>query len=349
MRKMTRRRIAELFAFALLALLMVPHNIAGTTTSVYKNGIDVSHDQNDTTINATGQDINWTRVRQEARVEFAFVKATDGQAGNMTDVNYDSKYRSNMENGHNAGLRMGPYHYAEPVLHINDSNDATVEASWFMDQAYPAGKNYQSYGLPPALDLENDFCQGLLSNHWTPKNITDWVLTWIHVVENRIHVAPVLYTSEVCFTTTYFDPNELQYGKSLTQYGIWVARYDTVEVHYPPPVLNDPYDNWNPDWGTRITDNMWGHWSYWQYSSQGNIAGISGNVDLDYANVANSTQPSPSPATSSSSSASSWTSIGTMVGLAVAGMVGTVAGGQVLRTVRSRQPRPRPAGILSAK
>ncbi len=327
---MTRRRIAILFAFALLALLMVPHNIAGTTTSVYKNGIDVSHIQNDTTINATGQDINWTRVR-EGGVEFAFVKATDGQAGNLPDVNYDSKYRFNMENGHNAGLRIGAYHYAEPVLHINDSNDATAEANWFVDQAYPAGKNYQSYGLPPVLDLENDFCQGLLSNHWTPRNITDWVLTWMHVVENRTHVAPVLYTSEVCFTTTYFDPNELQFGKSVTQYGVWVARYDSVEVHHPPPGLNDPYDNWNPDWGTRISDNMWRHWSFWQYSSQGSVSGITGDVDLDYVSVANWNQPTPSPASSS-------TSISTMVGLATVVAATTVAVGLVF----SRHPRRGP-------
>ena len=338
-RKMTRRWIVILSAFVLLALINVPHNIAATT-SVYRNGIDVSHDQNDATINATGQDINWTRVRQESRVDFSFVKATDGQAGNISDVNYDSKYRSNMENGHNAGLGIGAYHYAEPLLHINDSNDAAAEANWFVDYAYPVGKNYLSYGLPPVLDLENDFCQGLITNHWTPKNITDWVLTWMHVVENKTRVAPVLYTSEVCFTTTYFDPNEVLYGKSVTQYGMWVARYDTVEVHNPPPVLNDPYQNWNPNWGTRITDNMWGHWSYWQYSSQGIIAGISGNVDLDYASVANSTQPlprpAPGPASSSSSSAPSGTSISTLVGLALVGMIATIAGGRVLRGFRSR-------------
>ncbi len=341
MRKMTRRRFALLFVFMLLALFLVPYNVAGNTSPVYMNGIDVSHYQNDATINATGQDINWTRVHQEGKIEFAFVKATDGQPGNMPEVNYDSSYRSNTENGHNAGLRMGAYHYAEPVLHMNDSNDAVAEANWFLDQAYPVGKDYLSYGLPPALDLENDFCLGLISNHWTPKNVTDWVLTWMHVVEARTHVAPVLYTSEVCFTTTYFDPFEAPYDKRVTQYGVWVARYDSVEVQHPPSAINDPYENWNPDWGTRITDNMWGHWGYWQYSSRGIIAGISGNVDLDYVSQASWNQPSPGP-TPSPSPASSSTSIGTLVGLAIAGAVATVVGGLGLSYARSLQPRRRP-------
>lgn len=330
MRKTTRHRIAIFVAFTVLVLLTVPHGIARSASSAYRNGVDVSHVQNDATINATGHDINWGSVRL-GEVDFAYVKATDGQAGNVSDVNYDSKYLSNMENGHRAGLRMGAYHYAEPVLHINDSNDAAAEANWFVDYAYPSGKDYLSYGIPPALDLENDFCQELLSNHWTQRNITDWVLNWMHVVENRTHTAPVLYTSEVCFTTTYFDSNEILFGKSVTQYDVWVARYDSVEVQHPPPSLNDPYQNWNPDWGTRISDNMWGHWSFWQYSSQGSSSGISGNVDLDYVSMANWNQASTGPILS-------WTSTDTMIGLAVGGMTATIAMGQMIRRTRFPQP-----------
>jgi GH25 family lysozyme M1 (1,4-beta-N-acetylmuramidase) len=50
-------------------------------------------------------------------------------------------------------------------------------------------------------------------------------------------------------------------GSVLSQYAIWVANYG---VDYP---------------------SFSGDWGIWQYSSEGSVSGISGNVDMDYAQI----------------------------------------------------------------
>jgi len=161
------------------------------------------------------------------------------------DTSYvDSQFDTNMRNGHAAGLYMGAYHFARPNAPIQD--DAIAEADFFVNQISP----YLTSGyLVPALDLEvgSDLGWGAL---------TDWANTFLNRVYQRTGVKPIIYTS------AYYARN---LEPSITQWDLWIAHWT-----YDP--------NANPSTG------VWSTWAFWQYSDQGSVPGISGNVDLDVFN-----------------------------------------------------------------
>jgi len=157
----------------------------------------------------------------------------------------DDYFDTNMQNGHAAGLYMGAYHFARPNSPIQD--DAIAEADHFVDTIMPYIR--EGY-LVPALDLEeND--EGL---SWS--ELTDWANTFCSRVYERTGVRPVIYTS--AYWASNLDP-------SITQWDLWIAHWT--------------YDSsGEPDTG------VWPTWAFWQYSDQGSVPGISGNVDLDVFN-----------------------------------------------------------------
>lgn len=55
----------------------------------------------------------------------------------------------------------------------------------------------------------------------------------------------------------------------------WFTNYIDVNS-----LINKGYKIWLAQWNNQITANF--KVDYWQYTSKGNIKGISGNVDLDY-------------------------------------------------------------------
>jgi len=194
-------------------------------------GIDVSHHQGN---------IDWSLVYNAGKV-FAFVKATEGYTYN------DPMFVTNMENGTQAGVWMGAYHFARP-----DNNSATDEAHHFVQIA----GNYIGPGyLPPVLDLEDPPGTDL-QTLYTSHELTQWVRTWLETVEQLTGVEPIIYTNGRY--TQYLET-------SLTTYKLWIAE---------PDGNTDPPDNLN----------HWSDWAFKQYSWTGNVPGISGDVDLDVFN-----------------------------------------------------------------
>jgi len=193
-------------------------------------GIDVSHHQGD---------INWTLVANDGKT-FAFVKATEGYTYD------DPKFQTYMNEGTNAGVVMGAYHFARP-----DNNSATNEANHFVSVAH----NYIGAGfLPPVLDLEDPNSNTHLDQLFTPTQLTNWVQTWMSRVEALTGVKPIIYLN-----SNY--ANFLQ--SSLNNYPLWIAKPGTSPTSPPNNIGN------------------WNDWAYKQYSWTGNVNGISGNVDLD--------------------------------------------------------------------
>ncbi len=205
--------------------------VTGHVWGQQPQGIDVSHHQGT---------IDWNLVYQSGKV-FAFVKATEGYTYN------DPQFVTNMVNGTNAGVLMGAYHFARP-----DNNSAVDEAHHFLQVA----GNYIGQGyLPPVLDLE-DPPGGDLQNLYTSTELTNWVQTWLQVVEDSTGVEPIIYTNGRY--TNYLQ-------SSLNHYRLWIAE---------------------PDGNTNPPDNL-GHWTTWsfkQYSWTGSVNGISGDVDLNVFN-----------------------------------------------------------------
>ena len=96
--------------------------------------------------------VNWTSMKNDG-VAFGFVKATEG-------VNFiDNRFTQNMDNARNAGVPIGPYHYARPDSAVGTladpvKQDAINEANDFVDAIEPYYTDYPGEYLRPVLDVE---------------------------------------------------------------------------------------------------------------------------------------------------------------------------------------------------
>lgn len=189
-----------------------------------KYGIDASHWQ--------GQ-IDWNAVSKDG-ISFAFCKATEGSESGTAFI--DNELRNNAINGHAAGVDIGAYHYARFV----SENDAIAEAKWFV-------KNIKDLPLtlPPALDLEKNFCG---SN----SEMNKAARAFMEYVEKELG-ACILYS----FGNFYKDNVDKELIKD---FAYWHARYASTPVNAE---LNDLFA--------------------WQYSESGKVKGISGPVDRNQA------------------------------------------------------------------
>jgi len=176
-----------------------------------------------------------------AGYRFAFVKATGGVS--FTDPNFTA----NMEQAGQAGLIVGAYHFAYP-----EYNDAVSEAQHFLSVA----GNYMRTGyLRPILDLEDDPKENSYPYRMGKDNLTNWIHTWMNTVKSETGIEPFIYTGWYARMGDYLDA-------SIAQYDLWIADWT-----YDPTI--------SPDTG------IWDSWDFWQYSNNGSVPGIAGDVDLD--------------------------------------------------------------------
>ena len=206
-------------------------------TSEFVDGLDVSHWQGT---------IDWPRVA-EAGYVFTFAKGTEGVG--WTDV----KFHENMNNGQDAGVMMGVYHFARPDL----GNKAADEANHFLDVV---GDYLKSGYLRPVLDLEVGASLGktVLSN---------WVIEWMETVENRTGISPLIYV----------NPSYIRYylTEAVTEYDLWIAHWTCK----PEPSYYYP------------NTGQWRDWAFWQYygpggcgGNYGYVPGINAHIDLNIFN-----------------------------------------------------------------
>jgi GH25 family lysozyme M1 (1,4-beta-N-acetylmuramidase) len=195
--------------------------------------------------------INWTSVKG-AGISFAWAQATRGAY--LTNVNFVA----NMVNGKAAGVLMGAYHYAFPA-----TNSPSVEADYFWNLAGPYIKA-DGKTLMPMLDMET--FTGIVG----ATSYSDWANQWYNLVLTKAAVAgvtikPVMYSS----ACSYCNMNS-----SSSIFGSWVANYSGADPQTGTP------------WSACSSCNLWGSgfWNFWQYSSSGSVAGITGAVDRDVFN-----------------------------------------------------------------
>jgi GH25 family lysozyme M1 (1,4-beta-N-acetylmuramidase) len=197
-----------------------------TTTSSYREGIDISHWQGT---------INWTQVAAAGK-SFAIAKATEG-------VGYkDPTYGTNKAGAMSNGLKFGAYHFARP------ENDPIREADWFVDNS-----DYEHGMLIPTLDLERTGGRG-------PNGLTNWTKAWLQRVDERLGVKPMIYMSPYFWRTNL---NDTRWFADNGYEVLWIAHW---HVATPQP----PAENWGGK-----------GWTFWQYTSDGRVPGISGRVDLN--------------------------------------------------------------------
>ncbi len=234
-------------ALALFSLLLLAPASAGAASRL-PVGIDVSR------FNGV---INWEKVAGDG-VEFAFIQASRGNGSDCTvepdrcgrDRHYDTNYRR----ARRAGIRVGAYHraFAEGDTAAQARADARHEAEVFIREVGSVRRG----NLLPVLDVEQPY-RGLSSYR-----LRTWIHAWVAKVERRLGPKPMIYSS-----VHGWGPTRDRGGFALAGHPLWVANWG---VPYPAV----PAGNW----GGR-------GWSVWQFTSEGHVNGVAGNVDKDRLGV----------------------------------------------------------------
>ncbi|MFT3698831.1 MAG: GH25 family lysozyme [Kofleriaceae bacterium] len=112
------------------------------------------------------------------------------------------------------------------------------------------GNTYTPGDLPPVLDVEDT---GGLS----PATVAARIRTWVDYVKGKLGVDPIIYTGK------YFWRDQVGGPTSFSNNALWIAQYTSLCPDLPAP---------------------WTTWTFWQNTSTGTVAGISGQTDLDQFN-----------------------------------------------------------------
>ncbi len=188
-------------------------------------GIDISHYQGD---------IDWEALRnamiQKAPIRFVIIKATEGAS--IVDENFED----NFYNAREYGFIRGAYHF------YSIKSDAKAQAYFFLDKV-----KLEDGDLPPVLDVEHK------PNEQSTEDFQKDVLTWLHIIEDRYHVKPIIYTYYK-FKQKYLSDNRFD------DYPYWIAHYYVEKMEYK------------------------GEWKFWQHTDAGKLPGIKGYVDFNIYN-----------------------------------------------------------------
>ena len=189
------------------------------------HGIDISHYQGK---------IDWEQLKNAmikgCPVRFVIIKSTEGSS------QLDENFRENFNQVRDFGFIRGVYHF------WSNKSTAREQAYYFLDQVHLTDGD-----LPPVLDIEHKPAD---------KSVEDFqrdVLTWLHIVEDKYHAKPIIYT--------YYKFKEQYLSAPVFEdYPYWIAHYYVNKVQYK------------------------GKWKFWQHTDVGKLPGIKGYVDFNIYN-----------------------------------------------------------------
>ena len=185
-------------------------------------GIDISHYQGH---------IDWELLRnamiEKCPVRFVLIKATEGSG------RIDPMFKENFSQALDYGFIRGAYHF------WSNKSSARDQAYFFLRTV-----RLKDGDLPPVLDIEHKPADVSVEDFQRD------VLTWLHIVEDRYHVKPIIYTYYK-FKTNYLN------APVFDDYPYWIAHYYVDKVEYS------------------------GKWKFWQHTDAGRLPGIKGYVDFN--------------------------------------------------------------------
>lgn len=156
----------------------------------------------------------------------------------------DSKAQYNATQANLLGVPIGAYHFA--TLNNNDVvSDSEQEANYFLKSL----NDLPNMTLPLALDIETN------KNNLPPDKVVLWAKTFINVLKESGKTNIALYSGLSFFNSEHFVKEDFPGIK------IWLAEYNKGVN----PVLPKGFDS------------IW----MWQFSCEGKINGINGNVDVN--------------------------------------------------------------------
>lgn len=198
--------------------------------------------------------LDFDRIRAQG-FEYAIIKLSDG-ATREADQIAKRWWRVDRPAAELAGFLVGGYHYAYPrgANPVERRLDA-------ISQARQAARTYGKW-RPGRLPLVLDFEVIPAVERWTPRDLTDWALTFLQEAEKRIGRPPMIY-SYANFFLKHMEP-DLQFAR----YPLWIAHYG---VHLREPASIVPW-------------SLFDGYAIWQFSSSGRTPGTHRNIgDLNHS------------------------------------------------------------------
>jgi lysozyme len=247
--KIYRQSLHELAVICIVMILFFATQASGIA---YIQGIDVYHGDGA---------VDW-KIAKKAGIEFAFVKATEGE--NFVDKRFDT----NMKGATAAGILIGPYHFCRidnnkaGVKFANydgsafkpgsdPHDDATSEAQAFLKVILP----YYREGryLPPVADVEGlpKFGDKALEKTF----ISNWMQVFSDSIEHEMGIRPIIYTSTSGANSRYTPA-------IAASHELWLAHWKKLGTSSPPTSADTPH--WKP-------------WLFWQWSATGTVEGVPGS------------------------------------------------------------------------
>lgn len=209
-------------------------------------GIDVSHHNGK---------INWNIVAsaEEPKIEFAFIKATEGESFTSP------AFIENWQGISATKLGKGAYHFYRTT---KEPQKQAAHFSQTLEQ-----NQFDKLKDCYALDIETN------DKKLNEAEFAEDLGLFIKYMKNDGFITkPYIYT-----TSSFWNQNLGLAGEDLlANSNLWIARWykNTGTV---PPDKNDP-----GDLPLQATD-----WHIWQFTSKGSIAGINTEVDIDVAHYTN--------------------------------------------------------------
>ena len=207
-----------------------------------------------------GSSISWAGVAGSER--FVAVKATEG------NYYFDPDYKADVTEAAAAGLYVMPYVFANPygwngsnANSGNGSGEVQADYAWNQEISKVTAPAYASSALmlPVAVDLEPDpyvnkeknsnQCYGL-----SQSAMVAWIQSFIGEATKDTGKTPVIYTTTSWWNSCTGD------STAFSADPLWIASYGVSVPSIP---------------------SAWSNLTFWQYSENGNVSGISGAADLD--------------------------------------------------------------------
>jgi lysozyme len=220
-------------AAALAALAALAAALPATATARRPQGINVNQSQ---------REIDWKLVARKSRMEFAYVRASEGLEGK------DRYYDKNIHRARQAGLKVGAFHrmYPQAGGRRSEKRDALKEARVFLKSV----GRVRRVDMIPVLGVDPPF--GGLSGD----RLIRWIDIWMGKVRRKLKVVAGIYTSQAIWDAS------LDGTKYFARRGhrLWIASRELAKPLVPAH-----------DWDRR-------GWSIWQRGI-GDVQGISRPVN----------------------------------------------------------------------
>ncbi|MGN0708614.1 MAG: GH25 family lysozyme, partial [Anaerovoracaceae bacterium] len=256
-----------ILTFALAAIFVLSAVSAASALTWTRNGIKYTHPSlslSDDTAIFDGVDvsnwqgtINWSKVKY-AGMDFAFIRCGYTALGSFR-MYEDSRYSSYVAGCRSNGISLGVYYYANCMT----LSEARSEANFTVQLLRKYSVNPQQ---PVVMDYE--FGNGRLTTAWK---------SWVN-------------SSGVAYARKRMTQNAMEYMRVIKKAGYTPMFYSYLYITSP----NSGSRRFNvSDMQKAGYDKLWmaqyaktctypGKVNYWQYTSSGGVAGISGRADMNF-------------------------------------------------------------------